>query len=345
MNCGSVESFQVSARCGLRPNARQMRLTAVWLIPVARAIDRVDQWVAPWGVSSKVFTITCSTCASVIVRGTPGRGSSPRPSSRRVENRRRHLATVAACTPNCSPTSTFDKPSAQASTIRQRNANAWLLLRRCAHRCSVWRSSSDNRICTVGRPRRRLDCGSSFTPRAYHFHSEPLTRDTRGTPWSSSPDASSARSSLNHTLAGSGPELEGHAVALGQATPDPIPLAVSERIDGTLADHRATGTDRLCPRFADVALQAALSVGRKEDGAINLATGGPQPPRPERPRPWVPIGLLLRDVHGSLDLSRRGRSEDWVPAHQFPGHRGTSWVTHPLTHHRWSETAARHTRC
>ena len=46
MNCGSGESLNASVRCGFSPNARQMRLTAVWLIPVAAAIDRVDQWVA-----------------------------------------------------------------------------------------------------------------------------------------------------------------------------------------------------------------------------------------------------------------------------------------------------------
>jgi hypothetical protein len=54
-----------------------------------------------------------------------------------------------------------------------------------------------------------------------------------------------------------------------------MPFAVSERIGGTFADHWATGTNRLCPRFTDVTLQTALSVGREEDGAINLAAGGP----------------------------------------------------------------------
>jgi hypothetical protein len=38
-----------------------MRLTAEWLIPVALAIDRVDQWVASVGVCSKVATIKAST--------------------------------------------------------------------------------------------------------------------------------------------------------------------------------------------------------------------------------------------------------------------------------------------
>ncbi len=52
MKKGSVESLKLSSWCGLRPKARQMRLTADWLIPVASAIERVDQWVASRGVSS-----------------------------------------------------------------------------------------------------------------------------------------------------------------------------------------------------------------------------------------------------------------------------------------------------
>ncbi|MGH3794886.1 MAG: hypothetical protein ACRDSP_08350 [Pseudonocardiaceae bacterium] len=46
MNCGSVESFQVSTRCALSPNARQIREIADCDIPVAAAIDRVDQCVS-----------------------------------------------------------------------------------------------------------------------------------------------------------------------------------------------------------------------------------------------------------------------------------------------------------
>jgi hypothetical protein len=42
-NSGSDDSLKVSVRCGLSPNARQIRLTADWLIPVAAAIERVDQ--------------------------------------------------------------------------------------------------------------------------------------------------------------------------------------------------------------------------------------------------------------------------------------------------------------
>ena len=76
MNCGSGESLNDSVWCGFNPNARQIRLTALWLIPVAAAIDLVDQCVASLGCSSSVFTITRSTCSSLIERGFPGRGSS-----------------------------------------------------------------------------------------------------------------------------------------------------------------------------------------------------------------------------------------------------------------------------
>jgi hypothetical protein len=43
MNCGSGESLNVSVWCGFRPKARQIRLIALWLMPVAAAIERVDQ--------------------------------------------------------------------------------------------------------------------------------------------------------------------------------------------------------------------------------------------------------------------------------------------------------------
>ena len=76
MNCGSGESLNVSVWCGFSPNARQIRLTALWLIPVAAAIERVDQCVAVLGCSSSVLMITRSTSSSLIVRGFPGRGSS-----------------------------------------------------------------------------------------------------------------------------------------------------------------------------------------------------------------------------------------------------------------------------
>jgi hypothetical protein len=142
MNCGSGESLNASRWCGLSPNARQIRLTADWLIPAAAAIDRVDQCVAFAGCSSSVFTITRSTSSSVIERGFPGRGSSCKPSKPRLANRPRHLPTVDPVQPSSAAISVLDRPSAAANTIRQRSASACELLGRRAHRSSVSRSSS-----------------------------------------------------------------------------------------------------------------------------------------------------------------------------------------------------------
>jgi len=67
MNSGSVDSFQVSTRCGLRPKARQIRETDDCDWPISAAIVRVDQfvsWPGPFCVSVRVTRT--STCSSVI---------------------------------------------------------------------------------------------------------------------------------------------------------------------------------------------------------------------------------------------------------------------------------------
>jgi hypothetical protein len=142
MNCGSVESVQVSTRCGLSPNARQIRDTADCDISVAEAIDLVDQCVSRPGVSSSVFVITRSTCSSVISRGRPGRGSSVKPSNRRARNRDRHLDTMFRDTPIACATSPIVPPSAHRNTIRDRIANACAVFRRPDHPLRTLRSSS-----------------------------------------------------------------------------------------------------------------------------------------------------------------------------------------------------------
>ena len=68
--------------------------------PLALAIMRLLQCVAARGFSCSVLAITRSTCASLMVRGAPGRGSSSSPSSRRATKRPRHLPTV--CVVTCS---------------------------------------------------------------------------------------------------------------------------------------------------------------------------------------------------------------------------------------------------
>jgi hypothetical protein len=143
-NCGSVDSFQVCTAWGLSPNARQIRDTVDCDMPVAAAIDRVDQCVSCPGVSSSVLVITCSTRSSPINRGRPGRGSSDNPSSRPARNRDRHLDTMSRDTPNSAATCPMPPPSAQRNTIRDRAANACAVLRRRAHPASTERSCSDS---------------------------------------------------------------------------------------------------------------------------------------------------------------------------------------------------------
>ena len=77
-------------------------------MPARRASSRLDQCVAPSGISSSVRTTTSSTWASVMVRGTPGRGSSPSPSSRRARKRARHLVTVPRFTRSRAATAMLD---------------------------------------------------------------------------------------------------------------------------------------------------------------------------------------------------------------------------------------------
>jgi hypothetical protein len=89
---------------GLSPKARQIRWIVVGESPTCRASSRLDQCVAPSGTSSKVRTTTSSICASVIVRGTPGRGSSLSPANRAVMNRLRHFPTVIRVIPSSAAT-------------------------------------------------------------------------------------------------------------------------------------------------------------------------------------------------------------------------------------------------
>jgi hypothetical protein len=137
-----------------------MRLIALWLIPVAAAIERVDQCVASFGCSSRVVTITRSTFSSPIVRGLPGRGSSCSPSKPRLAKRPRHFPTVLALQPSSTAISVLDQPSAAANTTRQRKASACELFGRRAHRSNVSRSSplnttSARRPMTASHRRRR----------------------------------------------------------------------------------------------------------------------------------------------------------------------------------------------
>src|SRR2546426_526654 len=124
MNSGSLDSLNVLTRCGRKLNARQIRLTAVWLSPHRRASVRVLQCVASRGVVSSVTRITRSTSSSVIRRGAPGRGSSSSPSRRWPRNRVRHLPMVCLVSRSSRATPVFVLPAAHSSTNRARSARA-----------------------------------------------------------------------------------------------------------------------------------------------------------------------------------------------------------------------------
>lgn len=111
------EILKVSVRQGRRPKACQILSTLAGEIPTTVVSSRFDQRVPPACVSSRVRTTTSSTWQSVMVRGTLGRGSSDRPSSRSRRNRVRHLATVLRSVFNRTATTVVFHPRAHASTI------------------------------------------------------------------------------------------------------------------------------------------------------------------------------------------------------------------------------------
>src|SRR5262249_7375941 len=152
MKSGSADSLKVSVRWGCSAKAPQIRCTALRLRPLACAIDRVLQCVASAGVVSRVRVSTRSTCASVIVRGAPGRGSSRSPSSRRLRNRVRPLPTVCFVSRNSCATTVFVFPAAQPKMRRARWATAWAVFARRAQRSSVSRSVGVTVRGEIGRP-------------------------------------------------------------------------------------------------------------------------------------------------------------------------------------------------
>jgi hypothetical protein len=153
---GSVDSLNVSSRCGCNPKARHTRCTVETDNPQARAMPRELQCVAPGGRLSKVRTIVASIRASSMVRGVPDRGSSCKPSMRCSAKRRRHLPTVFTSTSSAAATRLFCSPSAQASTILARRAKAWAVFRRTDSDVSSNRSASVRSTLTARPPMRHL---------------------------------------------------------------------------------------------------------------------------------------------------------------------------------------------
>src|SRR6266478_6159051 len=129
-----------------------MRLTVLWLNPHRVAMARVLQCVASRGVASSVSVTICSTWASLMRRGAPGRGSASNPSSRAATNRLRHLPTVCLVRRSSRATRVFVRPLAHAKITRARCANACPVVGRRVQRSNASRSSSVSLSTGMGRP-------------------------------------------------------------------------------------------------------------------------------------------------------------------------------------------------
>src|SRR6266542_3160326 len=121
----------------------KVRTTVAGLTPATFAMERVDQWVSPFGFVLVVRRMTSATfCAGM-------EGLRPRPPSILVraggpswENRRRHRITVGRDTPTSAETPLFDRPLAAARMIRARVTMLWGVLPLLTHRSrSRWSSS------------------------------------------------------------------------------------------------------------------------------------------------------------------------------------------------------------
>ena len=159
--------LNVSERCGCSEKALQMRCTVVTDRPLARAIDRRLQCVAPGGVLSSVAVTTSAILSSPILRGAPGLGSSLSPSRRRLAKRLRHVVTVTRVTPSRAAMAVLLSPAAASSTMAARCASARAVLRRRARISSSPRSSSLNAIATAARP--RIRSSHRYPRRANHI--------------------------------------------------------------------------------------------------------------------------------------------------------------------------------
>jgi len=138
---GSVESLNVSLRCGSRLNALQIVFTLERDTPLALSMLLRLQCVASGGFSCSVLRTTSATISSVIFFFTPGRGLSLSPAIRCVRNRLRHLSTVCSRILISSPISARVMSSRSSSrTTRHRWASACGVLGRRATRSSSARS-------------------------------------------------------------------------------------------------------------------------------------------------------------------------------------------------------------
>ena len=143
-NSGSLDTLNVSTRCGLRPNSFHTRCTVLFDTPAAPAIVLVLQCVSPSGRHSSVSVTIFSIVASGIegLRPRPSRTcpNLTRPSS---VNRVRQFATVVRDTDNVAAIVAFVAPSAAISKALARTTS------RCAPDCDRANDSNTSRCPSV----------------------------------------------------------------------------------------------------------------------------------------------------------------------------------------------------
>src|SRR6266852_4629297 len=236
-------------------------------MPTRFASSRFDQWVAPSGTSSRVRTTTSSTWASVMVRGTPGRGSSLSPSSRARRKRLRHLATVARLTPSRAATAMLGPPSAQASTIRARKASPCAVLRRLAQLLNVRRSAPVN------------TSGSSLLspiPPAHRAGQRTGTPEFRGpAPAVTKGDSCGAERTQNRLTSHSCPQPPGVRHVTPPSSPPAAPQegTIAMTVNGTVLDGFEAVRDAFGQAQADDEGAAQLAVYHQGQLMVDLWTG------------------------------------------------------------------------
>src|ERR1700739_3150021 len=143
-NVGSLDTLNVSTRCGLRPNSCHTRCTVLFDTPATPAIVLVLQCVSPCGRYSSVSVTILSSVASGIegLRPRPSRTcpNLTRPSS---ANRVRQFATVAGDTDTAATIVAFAAPSAAISKALARTTS------RCAADCDRANDSNTSRCPSV----------------------------------------------------------------------------------------------------------------------------------------------------------------------------------------------------
>src|SRR6478609_7730267 len=144
-NNGSLDTLNVSIRCGCNPRSDQIRCTVAELTPTRLPIVRHDQCVAPGGVVVVVNRTIAAIVSSLIegFRPRPSRILS-NPASPSATNRVRHARTVTGVTAASSAITALATPSAAINNTRACTTC------RCGADCAranlsnVSRSPSDN---------------------------------------------------------------------------------------------------------------------------------------------------------------------------------------------------------